>query len=97
MKSKQLFFFPAVFLFLFPVSSFSQNEYHIRYESVSDPNTTPPTYSTPEEFQTDQMQIKLLQKIEELTLYVIDLKKENDEMRNDNAEMKAEIEKLKRR
>ena len=44
-----------------------------------------------------EMQIKLLQKIEELTLYVIDLKKENEEMQNDNAEMKAEIEKLKRR
>ncbi len=41
------------------------------------------------------MQIKLLQKIEELTLYVIDLKKENEQMQNDNAEMKAEIEKLK--
>lgn len=34
-----------------------------------------------------EMQIKLLQKIEELTLYVIDLKKENEEMRE-------EIEKL---
>lgn len=44
-----------------------------------------------------EMQIKLLQKIEELTLYVIDLKKENEEMQDDNAEMKAEIEKLKRR
>jgi hypothetical protein len=34
------------------------------------------------------MQIKLLQKIEELTLYVIELKKENEVM-------KGEIEKLK--
>ncbi|OYT13457.1 MAG: hypothetical protein B6I19_05025 [Bacteroidetes bacterium 4572_114] len=35
-----------------------------------------------------EMQIKLLQKIEELTLYVIELKKENEEMR-------GEINKLK--
>jgi hypothetical protein len=39
----------------------------------------------------------LLKKIEELTLYVIDLKKENEEMRKDNGEMKNEIEQLKRR
>ncbi len=44
-----------------------------------------------------EMQIKLLQKIEELTLYVIELKRENEVMRGDNAEMKVEIEKLKRR
>jgi cell division protein FtsB len=42
-----------------------------------------------------EMQIKLLQKIEELTLYVIELKRENEVMRGDNAEMKVEIEKLK--
>ncbi len=39
--------------------------------------------------------MKLLQKIEELTLYVIELKKENEVMRENNEEMKAEIEKLK--
>ena len=44
-----------------------------------------------------EMQINLLQKIEELTLYVIELKKENEEMRENNTEMKDEIEKLKRR
>ncbi len=44
-----------------------------------------------------EMQIKLLQKIEELTLYVIELKKENEEMRVDNEKVKAEIEKLRRR
>ena len=44
-----------------------------------------------------EMQIKLLQKIEELTLYVIELKKENEEMIKNNAEIKAEIEQLKRR
>lgn len=44
-----------------------------------------------------EMQVKLLQKIEELTLYVIELKKENEEMQEGNAEMKVEIEKLKRR
>lgn len=44
-----------------------------------------------------EMQIKLLQKIEELTLYVIDLKRENENIRTDNEMMKAEIEKLKGR
>lgn len=44
-----------------------------------------------------QMDAILLAKIEELTLYVIELKKENEEMRVDNGEMKNEIEKLKRR
>jgi len=44
-----------------------------------------------------EMQINLLQKIEELTLYVIELKKENEEMLKDNAKMKAEFEKIKRR
>jgi len=36
-----------------------------------------------------EMQIKILQKVEELTLYVIELKKENEEM-------KGEIENLKK-
>lgn len=61
-----------------------------------------PDIPSAEEMQNEgldlgEMQIKLLQKIEELTLYVIDLKKENEEMRKDNCEMKNEIEKLKRR
>nr|NQU89966.1 hypothetical protein [Bacteroidota bacterium] len=42
-----------------------------------------------------EMQIKLLQKIEELTLYLIALKKENEGMKLDNEKMKAEIENLK--
>ena len=37
-----------------------------------------------------EMQIKLLQKIEELTLYVIDLKKENEEMRKEIKKLKNE-------
>ena len=39
----------------------------------------------------------LLRKVEELTLYVIELKKENEVIRGDNEEMKVEIENLKRR
>ncbi|MGD8781985.1 MAG: hypothetical protein PVH88_23855 [Ignavibacteria bacterium] len=38
-----------------------------------------------------EMQAKLLQKIEELTLYVIDLKKENIEVRNQNSEILNEL------
>ena len=46
-------------------------------------------------FDLGEMQIKLLQKIEELTLYVIELKKENEEIRTNNEKMEAEIEQLK--
>ncbi len=38
--------------------------------------------------QVSEMQTKLLQKIEELTLYVIDLKKENQEMKNEIKQLK---------
>ncbi len=41
-----------------------------------------------------EFQIQLLQKIEELTLYVIELKKENDEQRQINAEQTQLIKKL---
>jgi len=56
-------------------------------------NITPHIPSA-EEMKTEgldlgEMQVKLLQKIEELTLYVIELKKENEEM-------KGEIENLKK-
>jgi hypothetical protein len=44
-----------------------------------------------------EMQTKLLQKIEELTLYVIDLKKENQEIKKDNQKIKEENESLKKR
>ena len=37
------------------------------------------------------MNAKLLQKIEELTLYMIDMKKENDELRKDVVELRKEI------
>ena len=36
------------------------------------------------------MQIKLLQKIEELTLYVIDLKKENEEIKKEITKIMGE-------
>jgi len=42
-----------------------------------------------------EMNIKLLQKIEELTLYMIEMKKENQEMKKENQEMKKDILKLK--
>jgi hypothetical protein len=42
-----------------------------------------------------QMDAKLLQKIEELTLYVIDLKKEITELKKENAQLRAMIEEKK--
>ncbi|MBS7254062.1 hypothetical protein [Flavobacterium branchiicola] len=42
-----------------------------------------------------EMNIKLLQKIEELTLYVIEMKKENENMKKENQEIKKEIVELK--
>ncbi len=44
-----------------------------------------------------EMNAKLLQKIEELTLYLIEIKKENVEVRKENSEMKKRIEKLEER
>ncbi|MDP4209183.1 MAG: bZIP transcription factor [Bacteroidota bacterium] len=41
------------------------------------------------------MQAKLLQKVEELTLYVIELKKENEQIKQENKEIKNEIQTLK--
>ncbi|MNF81810.1 hypothetical protein D3C84_641000 [compost metagenome] len=41
------------------------------------------------------MNAKLLQKIEELTLYMIEMKKENDEMKKQNNLIKAENELIK--
>ncbi|MFW0735916.1 hypothetical protein [Flavobacterium sp. T12S277] len=38
-----------------------------------------------------EMNAKLLQKIEELTLYMIEMKKENDQMKTDNLEMKKRL------
>jgi len=48
-----------------------------------------------EGLSVNEFQIKLLQKIEELTLYVIDLKKENQVMKEENLEMRKEIDILK--
>ncbi|SHF94840.1 coiled-coil domain-containing protein [Dysgonomonas macrotermitis] len=41
-----------------------------------------------------EMQAKLLQKIEELTLYVIELKGENEEMKKENKEIKQQLRNL---
>jgi hypothetical protein len=41
------------------------------------------------------MQTKLLQKVEELTLYMIELKKENEQLKSENVTIRTEIEKLK--
>jgi hypothetical protein len=43
-----------------------------------------------------QMDMKLLQKIEELTLYMIDFKKEMEKMKEENRKLKEEIIKLKK-
>jgi len=42
-----------------------------------------------------EMNVKLLEKIEELTLYVLEMKKENEQMKKDNEQMKKEIKGLK--
>jgi hypothetical protein len=42
-----------------------------------------------------ELQMKLLQKVEELTLYSIELKKENIEQAKENAELKKEMKELK--
>ncbi|SHM95631.1 hypothetical protein [Flavobacterium chilense] len=44
-----------------------------------------------------EMNAKLLQKIEELTLYMIEMKKENIEMKKENVDMKKRIEKIERK
>ena len=41
-----------------------------------------------------EMNAKLLEKIEELTLYVIELKKENDVIKDDNKKIKEQLQKL---
>ncbi|BDU51690.1 hypothetical protein [Haliovirga abyssi] len=43
------------------------------------------------------MQAKLLQKVEELTLYVIELKKENEDLRKNQNKMKEKINKLEKK
>ena len=40
------------------------------------------------------MDAKLLQKIEELTLYMIDIKKENEAMKKENQDLKQRVSKL---
>jgi hypothetical protein len=44
-----------------------------------------------------EMNAKLLQKIEELTLYMIEMKKESIEIKKENAEMKKRIEKIEKK
>jgi hypothetical protein len=48
-------------------------------------------------FELAAMNVKLLEKIEELTLYVIEIKKENEQMKKDNQQMKKAINDLKRK
>jgi hypothetical protein len=44
-----------------------------------------------------EMNVKLLQKIEELTLYMIEMKKENIEIKKENAGMKKRIDKIEKK
>jgi hypothetical protein len=41
-----------------------------------------------------EMNMKLLEKVEELTLYMIDLNKQNQELKNDNQALKSRVEAL---
>lgn len=43
----------------------------------------------------EEMQLKLLEKVEELTLYLLQLDEANQQQAKENAELKAELEKLK--
>ncbi|WP_119791334.1 tail fiber protein [Flavobacterium anhuiense] len=43
-----------------------------------------------------EMNMSLLKKMEEMTLYMIEMKKENEEMKNENEKQNKEIEKLKK-
>lgn len=49
------------------------------------------------DLQLGDFSIKLLQKVEELTLYLIELKKENEVLKRENQEIKKEIEALKQK
>ena len=59
-----------------------------------------PQIASAKEMQKDginlsEMNIKLLQKIEEMTLYMIEMKKENEEMKKENVKQNEEIKFLK--
>jgi len=62
-----------------------------------------PGVPSAEEVQKDggvelgEMNVKLLEKVEELTLYVIQMKKENEQIKKENAHIKKEIKKLAQR
>jgi len=47
-------------------------------------------------WEVGEMSNKLLEKVEELTLYLIELKKENEKMKQENNELKVRIEKLEK-
>ncbi|WDF60803.1 tail fiber protein [Flavobacterium sp. KACC 22758] len=81
-----------------------ENEYNLpSLESVDKfikENKHLPEIASAKEMQKDginlsEMNIKLLQKIEELTLYMIEMKKENEEIKKDNIKQNEEIKILK--
>ncbi len=82
-----------------------EDDYHLmplqELDSYIQENKHLPEIPTSEEVQENgisvgEMNAKLLQKIEELTLYVIELSNENKEQKQVNVELKNEIEELKK-
>jgi hypothetical protein len=70
-------------------------------EAYVNKNKHLPEVPSAEEFKNGysigKMDDILLRKVEELTLYMIEMKKQNDEMQKQNAELKAKVEMLEKR
>jgi hypothetical protein len=61
------------------------------------PDVTPASEIQKDGLQVGKQMTEMMQKIEELTLYLIDLKKENTNIQQENAALKTRIEKLEKK
>lgn len=68
------------------LNTFVQKNHHL-------PGISPASEMQKDGIDLGENQTKLLQKIEELTLYIIELKKENTEIQKENREIKEELKK----
>ncbi|MHC0446383.1 hypothetical protein ACWA1F_13315 [Flavobacterium sp. 3-218] len=82
------------------------NDYKLRslseVENYIKENSHLPEMPSAKEFEKNginvsEMNMALLKKIEELTLYLIEMKKENEEIKMENKEMKSRIEKIEKK